>query len=587
METRTIQGKPHLIVIDDDPIVRLLVVKALEEADIRVSEASSGEEGLRIFAERGADAVLLDVMMPTGIDGFATCLRLRSMPEGRLTPVLMMTGLDDQESINRAFEIGATDFITKPINFSLLRYRVRYMLRGSDTIKRLAESEQRLHHLAYFDHLTELPNRQFFREHLQHMVGLASRQGGKLAVLFLDLDRFKFINDTLGHNLGDVVLQEVGERLQHCIRASDAIVRAGVAGDDSTLARLGGDEFTILLSAIERDEDVVIVAERIREALAQPFKIGDHELFTTTSIGIAVYPDDGDSAEELLKNADLAMYHAKRSGGDRYQYFKAAMTQSALHRMSMENQLRQAIDRGELDLHYQPELDAVSGGILGVEALLRWNNPVFGSIPPEVAIPLAEETGLIMPVGEWVLRRACAQAKSWRDQGIRLARMAVNVSPVQFMHHGFPSLVSRILDETGLEPSLLELELTESALLSDEVRVRASLVSLKEKGVQLAIDDFGTGYSSLSRLKQFPIDRLKIDQGFVQDVENNADSAAIAVAVIAMAESMHMKVTAEGVETDAQLAFLRAKGCDEVQGFLLCMPLPADQALGFLRSHSG
>lgn len=578
--------RSRVIIIDDDPMIRLVVAMALQAVDLTSIEAASGEEGLRLFNEQGADALLLDVMMPNGMDGFETCVAFRDLPEGRHIPVLMMTGLEDLESINRAFEVGATDFITKPVNIPLLGHRVRYMLRASQTTKNLLESERRLHRMAYFDSLTELPNRHFFLEHLQQMVALAQRQKRKLGVLFLDLDGFKRINDTLGHHLGDLVLQATGDRLRNCIRSSDTLVRAGKTQDGISLARLGGDEFTMLLSTIERGEDAVIVAERIRANLAQALVFGDHELYITTSIGIAIYPDDGETAEELLKNADLAMYYAKRAGGNMYRYFSTKMSETALHRLTLENHLRKAIERGELDLHYQPQLDVASGAFFGLEALLRWDSPELGRISPVEFIPLAEETGLIVGIGEWVLRRACRQAKSWRDQGIPLTRMAVNVSAIQFLHKGFSSLVATILDETGLEPDVLELELTESALINDEDDVLQVLQTLKKVGVQLAIDDFGTGYSSLSRLKNFPIDRLKIDQSFVSGIEQDSDNAAIVVAVIAMAEGMDMKVIAEGVETAGQLTFLTNKHCNEIQGYLLSKPLPKAQVEEFLLKHT-
>ncbi len=576
------KDQTHIIVIDDDPLIRLVVTMALQAVGITTSEAVSGEEGLQLFNEKGADAILLDVMMPGGMDGFAVCEKFRSLAEGKYTPILMMTGLEDMESINHAFKAGATDFITKPINIPLLGHRVRYMLRASQTTLSLVESEQRLYRMAYFDNLTELPNRLFFKEHLQHMIALAQRQNLKLGVLFLDLDGFKRINDTLGHHLGDLVLQATGERLRNSIRASDTLVRTGAALDGLAIARLGGDEFTVLLSTIERNEDAATVAERIRLNLAQPLIFGDHELYTTTSIGITIYPDDGETADELLKNADLAMYYAKRSGGNMYRYFSAKMSETALQRLTLENQLRKAIERGELDLHYQPQLDVVTGKFCGLEALLRWDSHELGRISPAEFIPLAEETGLIVSIGEWVLRKACQQAKKLQDQNIPFNRMAVNVSAIQFLHKGFSSLVTKILAETGLKPDVLELELTESVLINDEDIVLNVLQSLKKIGVQLAIDDFGTGYSSLSRLKSFPIDRLKIDQGFVRNIEQDSDNAAIVVAVIAMAEGMDMKVIAEGVETDGQLAFLKNKRCNEVQGYLLSKPLPSAQIEEFL-----
>lgn len=579
------KDQSHIIVIDDDPLIRLLVTKALQAVGLQTTEAVSGKKGLKLFAERGADAILLDVMMPDGMDGFETCAEFRNLPGGQHIPVLMMTGLEDLESINRAFEVGATDFITKPINIPLLGHRVRYMLRASYTTQRLLESERRLHRMAYFDNLTELPNRQFFQEHLQHMIALAHRQKLKLGVLFLDLDGFKRINDTLGHHLGDLVLQETGERLRKSIRTSDALIHKGMTEGSISLARMGGDEFTVLLSTIECNEDAAIVAERICVNLAQSLTFDGYELYATTSIGIAIYPDDGETAEELLKNADLAMYYAKRSGGNVYRHFSTKMSETVLHRLTLENHLRKAIDRGELDLHYQPQLDIETGTFCALEALLRWDSQELGPISPDEFIHFAEKTGLIVGIGEWVLRKACHQAKNWRDQGIPLSRMAVNVSAIQFLHKDFSSLIATILAETGLEPDVLELELTESALINDEDSVLSVLQSLKQIGVQLAIDDFGTGYSSLSRLKNFPIDRLKIDQAFVRNIEQDSDNAAIVVAVIAMAEGMNMKVIAEGVETDGQLDFLKNKRCNEVQGYFLSKPLPSAHVVEFFIKH--
>jgi diguanylate cyclase len=577
--------QPHILIIDDDPLIRLLTATELQSVGLKTTEASSAEEGLKLFAELGADAVLLDVMMPGGMDGFAACAKFRNLSDGQHIPVMMMTGLEDLESINRAYEYGATDFITKPINIPLLGHRIRYMLKASETTQRLLESERRLHRMAYFDSLTDLPNRQFFREHLQHMIAFAHRQNLKMGILFLDLDGFKRINDTLGHNLGDLVLQETGERLRKSLRASDALIRIGVNAEGDSLARLGGDEFTVLLSTIARNEDAATIAERIRINLAKPFTFGDYELYTTTSIGIAIFPDDGGTAEELLQNADVAMYHAKRGGGNRYQYFSNDMTEAALRHLSLESSLRKAIEHDEFDLYYQPQLDILTGEFCGVETLLRWDSQEFGQIPPTEFISLAEQTGLIVGIGEWVLRKACLQAKAWRDQGIPLNRMAVNVSATQFLHRDFPALVATLLAETGLEPQVLELELTESALITGEGNVLGILHDLKKIGVLLAIHNFGSGYSNLSQLRNFPIDRLKIDQRFVHDIEKDFVSAAIVAAVIAIAEGMGLKVVAEGVEAEGQLAFLKEKRCNGAQGHLLCKPLNSAQAEAFLRAQ--
>ena len=577
------QSQSHILIIDDDPVIRLLASMALQAVGLLTTEAVSGEEGLRLFEERGADAILLDVMMPGGMNGFDTCTKFRLLPDSQHIPILMMTGLEDLESINHAFEAGATDFLTKPINAGLLGHRVRYMLKASLTTKRLVESEQRLHRMAYFDSLTELPNRQFFQEHLQKMIFLAERQKLKLGVLFLDLDGFKRINDTLGHHVGDLVLQATGERLRKTLRAGDVFMRTNLEGD--SLARLGGDEFTVLLSTIGGNDDAATVAERIRLCLAESLNINEQELFVTTSIGISIFPEDGNTAEELLKNADLAMYYAKHSGGNTFRYFSTKMTEVAQRRLTLENHLRKAIERDELDLHYQPQFDLETGKFCGVEALLRWDSQELGRISPAEFIPLAEDTGLIISIGEWVLRKACRQLRNWHAQGALLSSIAVNVSVMQLLNKGFPALVAAVLAETGLDPQALELELTESALISDEASILNVLHKLKKIGVKLAIDDFGTGYSSLSRLKSFPIDCLKIDRSFVSEIEENLVNTSIVSAIIAMAEGMNLKVIAEGVETEVQLAFLKKKQCSEVQGYLLSRPLPSKQIEEFLQQQ--
>ncbi len=578
--------QPPIIVIDDDPLIRYVLTTALQTQGLDAVEAASGEEGLRIFDERGAEAILLDVVMPGNMDGYATCAELRIRLEGEHLPVLMMTGLEDLDSINRAYEVGATDFITKPLNIPLLAHRLRYMLRANNTTKRLRESENRLHRMAYFDTLTDLPNRQFFNEHLQQMIAVSKRQDLKLAVLFLDLDDFKRINDSLGHHIGDLVLQETGERLRKSIRSSDMVFHNGVTQDGTTLARLGGDEFTMLLSLIETGDDAAVVAERIKTQVNQAFAIDDQELYTTTSIGIAVYPDDGEDAKDLLKNADMAMYYAKREGGNCYNFFSAEMTHAAVRRLALESHLRKAIERNELELYYQPQLNIESGQYSGLEVFLRWNNPELGEISLAELIPLAEDTGLIVGIGEWVLRNACAQAKQWLDNEVLLERIAVNVSVVQFLNKGFPALIATILTETGLPPNALELELTENILTRNDVDILEMLQAIKKIGVKLAIDDFGMGYSSLCKLRYFPIDRLKIDQLFVHNLEQDSKSGAIASAVIGLSDSLGMQVTAEGVETNEQLAILKGKYCKEVQGYLLSKPLPADQIKGFFAASN-
>jgi diguanylate cyclase len=583
-------NQANILIIDDDPVIRRLVVKTLQKEGMNTTDVSNGTEGAKAFREGRFDAVLLDVIMPNGLDGYATCAKIREQETGKTgkhTPVLMMTGLDDVESVNRAFDVGATDFVSKPINIPLLGHRIRYVLRAANTTQSLLDSERRLHNLAYFDNLTGLPNRTFFQEHVQTMIALAQRQQSKLSVLFLDIDGFKRINDTLGHHLGDQVLQEAGNRLKNCLRVSDTLIRMDRTDKDSvSLARLGGDEFTVLLSSIKRNEDAAVVAERIRLALAQPYVLHDQELYTTTSIGISIYPIDGDNEMDLLKNADLAMYHAKREGGNSFRYFSADMTGAAKRRLVLTNHLHKAIELNELELHYQPQLDLETGKYCGLEALLRWNCQELGRISPAEFIPLAEETNLIIRIGEWVLREACFQAKSWRDQNITLGRMAVNVSAKQLLHKGFVSQVLNALSDSGLEPNALELEVTESALIFEEVAILETLNTFKKMGIQLSIDDFGTGYSSLNRLMNFPIDCLKIDQSFIRDLEQNSAKAAIVAAIIQLAEGLGMSVIAEGVETQGELDFVKNRQCKQVQGYLLCKPLPSTQVEEFLKAQA-
>ncbi len=697
--------QPLVLAVDDDSTINLLVGTVLEQAGFRVEQAENGRQALERFERVRPDAVILDVMMPE-MDGFAACAELRRRPGGALVPILMMTGLDDHESIDQAFEVGATDFITKPINYPLLGHRVRYLLRASAAMSDLRESERRLataqrvarlghwdwrpdqdilqlseevrrlmgldpaqpqtrlqslfdrvpeqdrarvrawfaeirehgqseginhwilaadgerrhvrqqveaafdqsrrvvrlygtlqditemhraeeriRELAFIDSLTRLPNRELFKDRLSEALKLAHRYGRRVGLLFLDLDNFKRINDTLGHSVGDLLLQATAERLKMSLRNSDTVARAEADDRGETIARLGGDEFTLLLPEVRRSEDAAFVAERIRKNLSQPLVLAGHEVFVTPSIGIALFPEDGDNPETLLKNADMAMYLAKRQGRNLYRFYDASLNEVALQRLTMENQLRKAIEQNELSIHYQPQLDLPSGRISGVEALLRWQSTALGPVSPIDFIPLAEETGLIISIGEWVLRTACRQARIWRESGIDLQRMAVNISVLQFVQPSFPGLVARILEETGLEPEALELEITESLLMKDPEGATCTLQALKDLGVQLAIDDFGTGYSSLSRLKQLPLDRLKIDKAFVREVNSQPDDAAIATAVIAMADSMGLRVIAEGVESAAQLAFLKSKHCDEVQGYYLSRPLPVDEITEMLQRH--
>jgi len=441
--------------------------------------------------------------------------------------------------------------------------KIREIVGVSRDVTERKRVEEQIEYQAYHDALTGLPNRRLFRDRLTVALAHARRLKNPLAVMFLDLDRFKVVNDTLGHSTGDELLKAIAARLQASLREEDSI------------ARMGGDEFTVLLADLKTPDDAAKIAQKVLDTVALPLQIDGTELFITTSIGIALFPSDGDTAEILLANADHAMYRAKDAGRNSYQLFTPAMNSRALERLSLENDLRHALERGELQLHYQPQINIVSGRVMGVEALLRWNRPGFGLVSPMDFIPIAEETRLIVPIGEWVLREACRQAKAWQGDRPAGFRMAVNLSPRQFQHSDLPQVIASALELSGLAPGDLELEITESLAMQNTSRTISTLHRLREMGVQIAIDDFGTGHSSLNYLRSFPIDSVKIDQEFVQEIEASAPDRAIVSAVIGMARGLRLRVTAEGVETDHQLAFLREQGCEEVQGFLFGEPVPA------------
>jgi diguanylate cyclase (GGDEF)-like protein/PAS domain S-box-containing protein len=445
-----------------------------------------------------------------------------------------------------------------------------YVAIFSDITERKA-AEEHVRHLAHHDPLTGLPNRILFMERVGHAIAHAHRAKRVTAVMFLDLDRFKIINDTLGHTLGDQLLQVVSKRLVSCVR------------EDDTVARLGGDEFTIVLEDVADAGDIGSVAEKIIRMLSQPMTLEGHEIFVTTSIGIAIYPDDGDTADTLIKHADAAMYRAKDKGRNNYQFFTADMNVRALERLTMENSLRKALERNEFVLYYQPQVDINTHRITGMEALLRWRHPELGLVSPAQFIPIAEESGLIVPIGEWVLRAACAQNKAWQDAGFPALRVAVNISARQFKQPNLVGTIAQVLADTGLNPRYLELEITENIAMEHAEDTVEKLRKLKEMGIRISIDDFGTGHSSLSYLKRFPIDAIKIDRSFVTDLSPDQDSAAIAAAISAMANSLKLKVITEGVETEEQLALLMTHNRDEVQGYYFSQPLPADAFAALLK----
>ena len=544
-----------VLVVDDDRSTRSALRHALQRDGFRVEEAVDGTQALALLERLRPEVILMDAMMPV-MDGFTACALVKLHPQGATIPVLMITALEDNTSVERAFAAGANDYIPKPIHFAVLSQRVRSIVDAN-------RAARHIHNLAYTDSLTGLPNRAQFLDQLNDRIERASRSGGSVAILFLDLDRFKNVNDTLGHNIGDRLLIAAGNRIRSAVRRADCV------------ARLGGDEFIVALTDVTA-ADAAVAARNICRTLSDLFRIDGNDLFTAASIGISLFPRDGTDVSTLLKHADVAMYKAKRSNTG-VEFFEASMEQSLSAHVRLESELRCAIERNELEVFYQPKALVDGTTIVGMEALVRWRHPTRGLVPPNDFIPLAEETGLILPLGELVLRTACSQVQAWVRQGMKALPVAVNISGRQLQQPDFVHCVERALRDTGLPPHLLELEITESTLMEDAEATLELLHRLRELGVRLSIDDFGTGYSSLVYLKRFPMDALKIDRAFIRDLPGDADDVVIASAIIALAHSLHLDVVAEGVETREQRAFLEQSSCDLIQGYLLSEPLPAKE----------
>jgi diguanylate cyclase (GGDEF)-like protein len=481
--------------------------------------------------------------------------------------------------IKRALETGKPQVYEHVLEGLDIHLETRFVARDKYTVLAIVRditerksAEAKIYNLAYYDELTELPNRELFSQSLERTIALAQRDNQKFAVLFVDLDRFKRINDTLGHSVGDELLKEVADRLAKCVRSTDSVAHLDAHATGAIrLARLGGDEFVIKLYGIGSEETVAMIAARIISALTPPFSCAGHQFVVTPSIGIALYPQDGRSGEELLMNADSAMYRAKNVGRNNYKFYSETMRTKSLHRLDLENQIRNAIEKEQFELHFQPKVDAKTFQLVGAEALLRWPHPERGAIAPDDFIPIAEETGLIVPIGQWVLREACKQVKVWSTSPVGAVPVSVNISSHQFQDSGLLTDVFGAISDAGIDASQLELEITESVLLQDVDKTLVELRALKEAGISLSIDDFGTGYSSLSYLKRFPIDTIKIDRSFVKDLHQDTDDAAICAAILAMSTQLGLNVVAEGVETMEQLDFLRRHRCNHIQGFV-CSP---------------
>lgn len=687
-------AQDRILVVDDDRLQRVLARDCLEAAGYRVEEACEGAEALDAFEARRPDLVLLDLHMPV-LNGLDCCRELRRRHPSDPTPILMLTASDDRESVEAAYEVGATDFVSKPLNPSLLAHRVRYLLRSSRNLtalrasewglaeaQRLArlgswtgdvggrnmrwseemyrilelepsakagidlllsrvhpedrdavaecveqalacgrafemshrlelpsgvvrhvhqraqpgsglggrdalagtiqdvtdqvEAEERIRYLANFDSLTSLPNRRMFRGRLERAIASAKESGSKVALLFLDLDRFKLVNDTLGHSAGDLLLKTMAERFTENVRGSDLVGRVTSPAEAVEVSRLGGDEFTVLLTRIGQAEDAGDVARRLIAAAATPVEVEGREVSVGVSIGIAVYPHDGADPEAIMKNADAAMYQAKERGRNAFAFFSRDTNARALRELMLESRLREAIDRDELTLHYQPRVEVPSGRIAGVEALLRWEHPELGRVQPEEFIPITELTGLIVPIGEWVLHHACTQHAAWTERGFGELGLSVNVSTLQFERSDVVALVRAALEASGLEPRRLEIEITESLLMRKLDVACSSLEALREMGVRIALDDFGTGHSSLRYLMNLPIDTLKIDRCFISRMHQDPRALGIVEAVIALGRGLGFRVVAEGVEERAQQVMLAEAGCDQIQGYLYGRPQPAE-----------
>ncbi len=569
-------NKPLILIVDDDLATRLLMCASLEKAGFRVAEAEDGLVAVAEFEQLQPDAILLDVMMPK-LDGFDTCRAIRKLSGGEHTPILMVTGLDDIDAIHQSFDSGATDFITKPINWTVLNYRVKYMLRASEAFYDVIDKQKQIQELAFFDQLTGLANRTMFMDTLETTIEESIEQDTQVAILFMDLDRFKTVNDTLGHQAGDILLKNVAERISSSVRETDPHSRMKkMRYSKRYVSRFGGDEFTIMLPHLKDPENAGLVAKRINEALNTPFQIGNHDIFISASIGISIFPLDGTTAEILMKNADLAMYHTKDRGKNSFQFYKKSLNIKAGERLDFENDIHKAVKNEEFILHYQPQISMIDGTIIGAEALTRWNHAQRGTVSPAEFIPAIEELGLIIPFTDWVIRQTGQQQLAWKKKQLPTTRIAINVSSKHFIEQKIPKKITEMLQSCNLSADCLELELTESVLAQQNSETISVLKEIKELGLNISVDDFGTGYSSLVYLKIFPIDVVKIDRFFIMDILTSSQDAAIVKAIIAMAHSMEIKVIAEGIEEREQFDLLQKMGCDYGQGFLFSPAVPPE-----------
>lgn len=568
----------HILHLEDNAndreLVKLLLGDAGIESDISTVETRTDFE--KRLAENDWDLILSDFALPA-FDGLqALKLAAKACPN---TPFIFVTGTLGEDTAVESLKFGATDYVLKQ-RMTRLGMSVRRALkereerlRREKAERELRKSEDKLRFLAYHDALTDLPNRAFLLDRVAQALASAHRNNGKFAVLYIDLDRFKTINDSLGHPAGDVVLKQVAERMQECAREND------------TVGRLGGDEFVVVLNAVRDGTDAAIAADRLRRVVETEFLVQGIRMSISCSIGISVFPDDGEDGETLLRNADTALFSAKNSGRGRWQFFTRKMNGRALERLKLENSVREALPRNELFLEYQPQLDLETGRIVGAEVLLRWRHPELGLVPPSTFLPVAESLGEIIPIGEWVFKTACAQARQWQKDGLALFPMAVNVSAAQFRHEPLAEVIQKILGEYDLAPKYLELEFAEGSLLSNAEEIEPLLLQLSGMGLSLTIDNFGTGCGSLNYLRRFPFSKLKIDRCLLASICDDPREAAITTAIVGMGKALQMKVVAQCVEKEEQANLLRSLGCEQAQGYYFGRPLDASAFAQKLQSH--
>ncbi|MDB2511769.1 EAL domain-containing protein [Luminiphilus sp.] len=573
---------PLVLICEDDSMQRLLVRQCLESEGMSVLEARDGYEALDLVSNNSPDFIFMDVDMP-GISGIETCRRLRARDDAKDIPLLIVTGADDQGTIDMGFEAGATQYITKPLNWPLLGRLVRYMLRSAETLKELKSKEDHLRYLAYFDHLTDLPNRRSFTEQLRRNLVSSENMNGQVGLIMIDIDHFKRINDSIGHDRGDVVLKRIASRLQTCAAQIGPIAtdfpgaKRELPMDAFALeiARPGGDEFSLIVRNPEGSEQLISIAEHIISCLSEPIQIPGHALVITPSIGIAMSPEHGRSPEEILTKADAAAYTAKAEGRQRARLYDTTIAADSALELSIEQGLRKSLQSTGLSLVYQPQVDLFTGAIIGAEALVRWQNEDGNDILPERFIPVAERSGVISDLGDWILNQVNQDAKQYAGQLPNKMTLALNLSPLQFNQSNFVERLTTTLKQLEIRYKI-ELELTESTIMHSGEESIGKLQQLKNLGFKLAIDDFGTGYSSLNYLRRFPIDTLKIDQAFVSDIGTKAGNG-IVNAIVSMGQALGLDLVAEGVETSEQARHLRERACYSIQGYLISPPVPIQE----------